>query len=84
MRVSNTNEKNITYDSKRRRYRVEMRVGSLGSRTARLETLAEAIVLRDVWAAERDQIVRNDKESTVYPDAPVFSIEYKPVLVHFD
>jgi hypothetical protein len=82
MRVSNTNEKNITYDSKRGRYRVEMRVGSLGSRTARLETLAEAIVLRDAWAGERDRIVRNDKESI--PDSPVFSIEYKPVLVHFD
>ena len=84
MRVSNTNEKNITYDSKRRRYRVEMRVGSLGSRTARLETLAEAVVLRDVWAAERDQIVRNDKENTAFTEAPTFSIEHKPVLVYFD
>ena len=84
MRISNTAEKNITFDCSRKRYRVEMRIASIGSRTARVRTLEAAVALRDQWAAERDGILASTKAQEQQLSRPAFSIEVKPVVLHFD
>ena len=78
MRLSNTGERNVTYDVIRDRYRVEMRVGKV-SRTARCKTLPAALEIRNAWLVEREEAV-NDKNG----EKLTFSIEKRPVEVSFD
>ena len=78
MRLSNTGCRNITYDSVRDRYRVEMRVGKV-SRTARCKTLEAALEIRDSWLEERDEASKSASGEKVS-----FSIERRPVEVCFD
>ena len=83
MRQSNTQERNISWDRTRSRFRVEMRFANSGSRTARVGTLVEAVALRDTWSIERDQLLKEamlDKTAAV----PVFHITHGEVFVHFD
>ena len=83
MRQSNTNHRNVSFDRTRGRYRVEMRFANSGSRTARVATLEEAIALRNTWAIERDQLLKEamlERTATV----PTFSIEHGEVFVEFD
>ena len=87
MRVSNTKERNITYDKSRSRYRIEMRCGGKHntiSRTARVKTLEEAIKIRDDWAAQRQEASKKAKEAQKAAETPAFNIEKKPVTITFD
>lgn len=83
-RVSNTNESNICLDKARNKYRIEMRQGSRGSRTARVDTLAEAIKIRDQWLIERDEILAKDKAERMALESPGFSITRGDYTVTFD
>lgn len=83
-RVSNTNESNICLDRARNKYRIEMRQGSRGSRTARVSTLAEAIKIRDQWLIERNEILAQDKAAKMAIESPGFSITRGEYVVTFD
>ena len=83
MRQSNTSYRNISFDRSRARYRVEMRMSALGSRTARVPTLVEALKLRDSWTVERNLLLQQkliEKTAAI----PVFSIAHGAVYVRFD
>ena len=87
MRHSNTQLRNISYDSERNRYRCEMRIGGK-SRTARVKDLDTALKVRSEWESERDALAtkRQIEKEKQREETPAFSIERPAggVVVAFD
>ena len=83
-RTPNTNEPNICYDKSRQKFRIEMRLGSQGSRTARVDKLSQAVEIRDKWLAEREQVLAKDKAERLANETPGFSIVPGDYVLNFD
>ena len=87
-KTSNTGYTNISYDISRNRYRCEMRISGI-SRTARLNTLQEALTVRSKWIEERDKstinIISNDGDvSKIRKTKPTIEIIHETCMVDFD
>jgi len=86
-KTSNTGYTNISFDVSRNRFRCEMRVGGV-SRTARVTTIEEALIVREQWSAERALLIQEAGGSTsavkVSKSSPSIEIIYKECTVSFD
>ena len=83
MRISNTNYKNISFDKARSRYRIEMRIGKT-PRTARVNDLESAIIIRNKWLIERNILNAEIAAEKKIKNKPIFTIVRKPTLIYFD
>ena len=86
-KTSNTGYTNISFDVSRNRFRCEMRVGGI-SRTARVTTLEEALLVREQWSVERAQLSQessgSNTTSKVSKSKPSIEIIHKECTVEFD